>query len=88
MGNGASVKFDSSGVLVNVKHSTSMNYNLAAVEKLCRNGYFQQNFSSLSQAVKLSIEKEALDVLEVLGSSPLECVLRASIIWILKNSII
>lgn len=65
MGNGASVKFDSSGVL-NVKHSTSMNYNLAAVEKLCRNGYFQQNFSSLSQAVKLSIEKEALDVLEVL----------------------
>lgn len=66
MGNGASVKFDKSVIQVNVKHGSSIKYNLAAVEKLCRNGYFQQNFSSLLQAVKLSIEKDALDVLEVL----------------------
>ena len=66
MGNGVSVKYGSvNSVNINGRKS-DVTYDLAEIEKLCRNGYFEQNTTNLTQAVQLSIERDALDILEIL----------------------
>jgi len=69
MGNGASVqidKFSAKSVVYFKKVNSKYQYDLGAIEILCKSGYFSENFGYYCDAFQKAIAIDALDVLEIL----------------------